>query len=172
MLGFSGADVLVSIAGGAPAVAIRAAALGLDLAGADTDDLDAFIFDDADSSGGLTPGDSVYFSVRRGSAVVTVADSFYGVPIEEGDVLTLPTMPGAPAAIFIPVEMMGLVTARSGAPGAFGPDDLDALDVIGSAPSPAVPSARPVRLVTLTLALGGLALGLLRQAPASDCERR
>jgi hypothetical protein len=140
-LGFSGADVLVSMAGGVPAIAIPAAVMGLDLGGAGTDDLDALIYNDADLSGGFSAGDSVYFSVRRGSAVIGVADSFYGVPIEEGDVLTLPTAAGAPPAIFIPGEVMGLATARSGMPGGFGPDDLNALDVIGpvSVPSLSAP---------------------------------
>lgn len=92
--GFSSADVLVSVAGGAPAVAIRAAVLGLDLTGFNLDDLDALIFDDADGSGSLTAADSIYFAVRRGSAVIGVLDSTFGVPIEEGDVLGSPAGAG------------------------------------------------------------------------------
>lgn len=159
--GFSGADVLVSMAGGVPALAIPAAALGLDMAGIDTDDLDALIYDDADASGGFTPGDSVYFSVRRGSAVIGVADSFYGVPIEEGDVLTLPVTLGAPPAIFIPGEALGLATARSGFAGPFGPDDLNALDVIGTPPK-AAPSTGPLALWVLASGLFGLTVARLR----------
>jgi hypothetical protein len=128
--GFSGADVLVSFAGGAPALAIPAATLGLDLAGFDTDDLDALAFDDADGNQTYTAGDTVLFSVRRGSAVIGALDSAFGIPIEEGDILTVPgPIPPLNPAIFIAAEVLGLGTARSGTAGPFGPDDLDALDV-------------------------------------------
>jgi hypothetical protein len=127
--GFSGADVLWSFAGGAPALAIPAASLGLDLAGYDTDDLDALSFNDADGSGTLTPGDTLYFSVRRGSLVIGAPDSAFGMPIEEGDILMPPAGPGLPPALFIAAEALGLGTSRSGTAGPFGPDDVDAIDV-------------------------------------------
>jgi hypothetical protein len=128
--GFSGADVLVSFAGGLPALAIPGPTLGLDLvAGFDTDDLDALAFDDADSSLSLTPGDRILFSVRRGSAVIGAPDSAFGIPIEEGDVLTVPAFAGGFPALFVAAESLGLATFRSGLPGPFGSDDLDALDV-------------------------------------------
>jgi len=127
--GFSGADVLWSFAGGAPALAVPAASLGLDLLGFDTDDLDALAFDDADGSLSLTPGDTLYFSVRRGSAVIGTPDSAFGVAIEEGDILMPPLAPGLPPAMFIAAEALGLGTARSGTAGIFGPDDVNAIDL-------------------------------------------
>jgi len=126
--GFSGADVLVSVPLAFPALAIPAAALGLDISGADTDDFNALIFDDADGSQTLTPGDSIYFSVRRGSAVIGRPDSAFAVPIEEGDILTVPAFLGGNPAIFIAAEAGGLATVRSGTALVFG-DDVDALDV-------------------------------------------
>jgi hypothetical protein len=127
--GVSGADVLWSLAGGAPVVAVPALALGLDLAGPDTDDLDALAFDDADQSLTLTAGDTLYFSVRRGSAVIGTPDSAFGIAIEEGDILMPPSVPGLPPAIFIAADALGLGTARAGTAGPFGPDDVDAIDV-------------------------------------------
>jgi hypothetical protein len=137
-IGASGADVLVSFAGGAPVVAIPGTALGLDLFGADSDDLDALIFNDADGSATLTPGDTIYFSVRRGSAVIGFPDGLTGIPIEEGDVLTPPPGAGLPPALFVAAETLGLGTLRSGTagPSGFG-DDLDAMDVL----PPATPVA-------------------------------
>jgi hypothetical protein len=106
--------------------------LGLDVvAGPMTDDLDALVLFE-DGVLGLTPGDYVRFSVRRGSAVVGIPDSLFGVPIEPGDILMPPPVPGIPPAIFIPAERLGLATVRTGT--AFvcvgGPtgDELDALD--------------------------------------------
>jgi hypothetical protein len=127
--GFSGADVLVSFAGGLPGLAIPGALLGLDLVGFDTDDLDALLWDDADGSGTLTAVDSIAFSVRRGSAVIGSPDSLFGVPIEEGDLLTPPPALGLPPAIFIAAENAGLGTLRSGTAGPFGADDVDAIDL-------------------------------------------
>jgi hypothetical protein len=130
--------------------------LGLDLGGFDTDDLDALIFDDADGTATLTPPDTIYFSVRRGSAVIGAPDSAFGVPIEEGDVLTIPTGPGLPPALFIAAEVMGLGTVRSGTAGPFGADEVDALD-LNLTP---VPALAPVSL----LALGGGLIGLIAWA--------
>ena len=131
-LGFVGGDVLVSFAGApAPLVAIPAAALGLDFFGPDTDDLDALAFDDADGSATLTFGDTVFFSVRRGSAVIGAPDSctgVVGVPIEEGDILTVPGIFSPFPCLFIAAEAMGLGTGRSGTFG-IAHDDVDAIDL-------------------------------------------
>ncbi len=81
----------------------------------------------------LTGGtDMLLFSVRRGSALIGAPDSLFGIPIEEGDILTtpLPTSLGGVSpfpAIFIAAENLGLGTLRSGWAGNFG-DDLVALD--------------------------------------------
>lgn len=133
--GFSGADVLVS-PGGSTSVYAPAFILGLDLQGTDTDDLDALLlWDDGDLEFG--PGDFLAFSVRRGSAVIGTADSLWGVPIEPGDVLVpsvLAGLPaGAPPAIAIFAEAIGLATVRSGLVN-YG-DDLDALDAVVPEPS-------------------------------------
>ena len=143
--GFSGADVLVSFAGGLPFVAIPAFTLGLDLFGFDTDDLDALVAADTTGDGAL---DTVYFSVRRGSAVIGAPDSAFGLPIEEGDILTLPFAPGLPPAIFIAAEALGLGTLRSGTAGPFGADDLDALDIL-AVPEPGAGLLVGIGLATL-----------------------
>jgi hypothetical protein len=152
--GFSGADVVVSAAGGAPAIAIPAATMGLDLGGFDTDDLDALVFDDADGNWAYTAGETLLFSVRRGSAVIGVADSCFGVPIEEGDVLTVPAGPGLPPCIFIAAEALGLATGRSGTAGPNGPDDLDALDLVPRHVVPAHPTWVLAPLAALLLSAG------------------
>jgi len=107
-----------------------AAVLGLDFAGPDTDDLDALILLE-DGDGVLTGLEVVLYSVRRGSAVIGAFDSLLGLPIEEGDVLTLPTAAGAFPAIFIPAEALGLGTLRSGSTAFTFGDELDALDLQG-----------------------------------------
>ena len=152
--GFSGADVLVSTIGGTPSVYAPASALGLDLAGADTDDLDALILkDDGDMQ--FTPGaepfsigsDWILFSVRRGSAVIGQLDSRFNVPIEPGDILEPPLVPGQTPAIWIAAEPLGLATVRSGSPNQWGwGDELDALGLI---PEPAT---------IMLLGVGGLML--------------
>jgi len=148
--GFVGGDVLHQTAPNLPAtVYAPAISLGLDIAGLDTDDLDALVIwengtpgfqpsqQPFDWAGGAT--DMVLFSVRRGSAVVGMPDSIFGLPINPGDILTTPKsffaggvspFPG----ILIAAENLGL--------GAFGPgrtqispialgDELDALDIVG-----------------------------------------
>jgi hypothetical protein len=159
--GFLPGDVLVKpIAGAAvPPIALScpAATLGLDLAGAGTDDLDALIFRDADGSVTCTPGDTLLFSVRRASAVIGVPDSCFGVPIEEGDILTFPVGAGLPPCLFISAEALGLGTVRSGTNGPFGGDELDALDIA----SLAVPALHTWLLAPLAALL--LGTGLLLQ---------
>ncbi len=127
----SGADVLISRAGAFPAIYVPSPMLGLDLFGFDTDDLDALILQD-DGDGIYDPAiDRILFSVRRGSAIIGVPDSLFGVPIEEGDVLSVP-IPGGNGApsIYIAAEALGLGTVRSQTNELtpFG-DELDALDL-------------------------------------------
>ncbi len=131
-MGFSGADVLISKAGGSPSVYAPALALGLDLEGFDTDDLDALILQD-DGDGIYDPAvDRILFSVRRGSAVIGQPDSMFGVPIEPGDVLSVPVPGGGSPfpSIYIAAEALGLGTIRSNTVelSNWG-DELDALDL-------------------------------------------
>ncbi|MCP3917522.1 MAG: hypothetical protein GY711_18415 [bacterium] len=146
--GFSGGDVLMTtVAGGAPAVYAPAGALGLDLLGFDSDDLDALALTENGVpgfqpafgpytwlGGPAGPGaDMLLFSVRRGSAVIGMPDSMFGFPIEEGDILStpIPTAMGGLSpfpSIWIAAENIGLTTVRSGL--AHIGDELDALDVL------------------------------------------
>jgi len=129
--GFSGADILVSRAGAAPIVYAPAAALGLDLInGFDSDDVDALILQD-DGDGQYDPTvDRILFSVRRGSSIIGAPDSLFGVPIEEGDVLSVPTVAGGTPSLYIAAEALGLGTVRSNT-NELTPhgDELDALDL-------------------------------------------
>ena len=124
--GFVGGDVLMLGAAGLPMVYAPAFALGLDLAGADTDDLDALILCE-NGAPGFQPSGSLYdwtsgatdmlvFSVRRGSAVIGAPDSLSGIPIEEGDLLIPPVAGGVSPfpAILVPAEALGLATVRAG----------------------------------------------------------
>ena len=135
--GFVGGDVLVSAVGGVPALYAPAGVLGLDKFGLDTDDLDALaLWDNGD--GIFTPGvDELAFSIRRGSAIIGAPDSAFGLPIEEGDILTIPAVPGGLPSILIPAEALGLSTLRSGG-GGFNNhgDELDALDMVVPIPEP------------------------------------
>jgi hypothetical protein len=141
--GFSGADVLnTPVPGAGPVMYAPAPALGLDLvAGPFSDDLDALVLTENGIPGyqpsvqpfdWATGGtDMLLFSVRRGSAVIGMPDSIFGIPIEEGDVLTtpLPTALGGLSpfpGLFVAAENLGLSTARSA--GVLFGDDLDALD--------------------------------------------
>ncbi len=146
--GFTGADVLVSVAGGlGPMLYAPGPALGLNLVPAmNPDDLDALILWE-NGDGIFQPSqvpfdwmtgasDMLLFSVRRGSAVIGMPDSIFGLPIEEGDILTtpLPSFMGGVSpfpGIFVAAENIGLGTVRSGTVLAsnFG-DDLDALDSV------------------------------------------
>jgi hypothetical protein len=153
---FSGANVGASIPLGAPPlVYIGGPQLGLDIIGGPgSDDIDALIYWD-NGDGVYTPPmglyswigggtDMIFFSVRRGSAVVGALSSggvgCAGIPIEPGDIL----VPGTPTpGIWITAEQLGLRTIRSGAPVS---DDLDALDVAYDCNSNGVPDNFDVQL--------------------------
>ena len=123
--------------------------LGLDHFGTGTDDLDAIALHEngdgvfqpsanpCDWDTGVHgllggPTDMLLFSVRRGSAVVGMPDSIFGLPIEPGDVLTTPMSGGVSTfpGIYIAAEDLGLSTMRSG--GATS----DELDAMGTATDP------------------------------------
>lgn len=150
---FSGADILVTFApGGPPAIFAPAAALGLDVAGVETDDVDALVLVE-NGTGVYEPwavlfdwvggaSDMLLFSVRRGSAIIGTPDLFFGIAISEGDVLIGPpagSPPGTPPGILVAGENLGLCIFR---PPPFPPppcpippwgpfsDDLNALDVV------------------------------------------
>ncbi len=139
--GFAGAAVLVTIAAGGPPVLYAAPfALGLNVLGAGTDDLDALALHENQMPGYQpapgpfvwgpgTPFDMLLFSVRRGSAVIGMPDSLLGIPIVEGDILIPPIVGGFSPfpGIFVPAENLGLMTTRMVIAGPFS-DELDALD--------------------------------------------
>jgi hypothetical protein len=127
--------------GGAAVIYAAPPMLGLDLVGgAGSDDLDALaVFENGVAGFQPSPGpymgwggatDMMLFSVRRGSAVVGMPDSIFGVPIEPGDILIPPVAGGGSPfpGILYSAESIGLATARSFAM-PFG-DELDALDII------------------------------------------
>lgn len=113
--GVSGADVLVLTACGpvVPGVYATAAQLRLDPM---LDDLDALaLLDNGDAV--YQPGvDQIFYSVRRGSAIIGVMDCA-GRPITEGDVLTVQA--GCPVP---------RIVASHAALGLTATDELDALD--------------------------------------------
>lgn len=139
--GFVGGDVLASpVGGGPPGLYAPAPALGLDLLlGPDSDDLDALVLLENGVPGyqpptgpfswiGAGATDMIFFSVRRGSAVIGAPDSIFGIPIEESDVLVPPFGGASPfPGIWIAGENLGLGTLRGGFPAA---DELNALDVL------------------------------------------
>lgn len=146
--GFVGGDVLWQAAANTPALVwAPAVMLGLDLAGPDTDDVDAIVVwsnstpgfqpsqQPFDWAGG--PSDMLLFSVRRGSAVIGMPDSIFGLPINPGDILTTPLAPANGGVspfpgIFVAAENLGLGAVGAGritaSPLAIG-DELDALDL-------------------------------------------
>lgn len=93
----------------------------------DSDDLDGLALrevgttamerDDFDSS-----MDEIYFSVRRGSAIIGTLDSRLGWPIHEADILTIPASGESVPQIVIPAESLGLIVDRFAAGGG-GSDD-------------------------------------------------
>ena len=128
--------------------------------------------------------DMLLFSVRRGSAVIGQVDSIFGIPIEEGDVLTTHCPAGSVLpdgtvcvgdvaglgvqlpGIFTAAEQLGLATVRSGTGASWGvvneaygvdiwADDLDALDQL-SVPTPGT-------LSLLLFGFGGLAAAARRR---------
>ncbi len=141
--GVSAADVLHTVSAGTiPLVYAPAFLLGLDrVGGPNSDDLDALVL--ADNGDGIfQPSklpydwedgtkDMLLFSVRRGSAVIGRPDSIFGIPIEEGDILTTPKPIGMGGLSLFPgimyaAEALGLRTSRTH--GVMFGDDLDALD--------------------------------------------
>ena len=124
--GFVGGDVLTLSGAGLPVVYAPAFALGLDLLGPDSDDLDALILRENGVPGYQVSNapydwvaggsDMLVFSVRRGSALIGAPDSIFGVPIEEGDLLVPPVAGGLSPfpGIFVAGENLGLATLRSG----------------------------------------------------------
>ena len=156
-------DVLIAGGGGLPPLVwIGAPAMGLDLFGPGTDDLDALaiwengtgLWENAGMAygwlGGLT--DMVIFSVREGSAIIGTPDSLLGVPIEAGDLLIPPTIAGLPPQMYIAAENLGLATLRSGF---LASDDLDALDILPVTITPLNPTGiRGGGPVTVLIALG------------------
>ncbi|MCC7012307.1 MAG: hypothetical protein IT454_07095 [Planctomycetes bacterium] len=137
--GFQGADILNTPAASvAPVLYCPAPVQGLDFFGPGTDDLDALVVCEngvagyqpaPNMYGWLAGADMVLFSVRRGSAVIGMPDSVFGLPICEGDILVRP-IPGGLSpfpAIFIAAENLGLATTRSH--GVAFSDELDALDM-------------------------------------------
>ncbi|MGE0480034.1 MAG: hypothetical protein AB7Q17_06130 [Phycisphaerae bacterium] len=115
--GVSGADILRVAAVGAPiTVYASAAQLGLN---SQTDDVDALALRD-DGDGVFEPGiDVVYFSVRRGSAIVGVFDPCSGLNIHEADILTLPCAGFGTPKVHVSHAALGLDVEF---------DELDALD--------------------------------------------
>lgn len=155
--GYVGGDVLVAnpdftIPGAADALYAAADDLGLDRIGsADSDDLDALKLHENGQQGyqvSLIPfdwltgeTDMLLFSVRRGSLLIGHNDSIFGIPIEEGDVLTTPCADGSQITqvgiecygnengdgtgallpgIFTAAEQLGLATVRSDTAASYG----------------------------------------------------
>ena len=177
--GFVGGDVFVNTLAAGTGLYAPAPVLGLDLFGTDTDDLDALKL--AENSDGIYQAsivpfdwltgatDMLLYSVRRNSATIGSLDSIFGIPIEEGDILTTPCPAGSvlptgvvcaggpTPGIFTAAEWLGLATVRSGTATSYGTinpqwgvdlwaDDLDAYDQIQ------VPEPGTLALVLLGLA--------------------
>lgn len=132
--------VVTPIAGGGPIVVYALpGALGLDLFGPGTDDLDGLaLYENGIAAYQPSPGpyawfpmappDMLLFSVSATSAVIGAPDSIFGIPIAPGDILIPPVAGGVSPfpGILIAAENLGLGTVRSGF---VLNDELDALDV-------------------------------------------
>jgi hypothetical protein len=134
---FVGGDVVVTRIGSSPLfLYAKAAQLGLDFGGGepDFDDLDALaLIDDGELGDNQVPffdprRDKIFFSVRRGSAVIGHLDSALGLRIVEGDILTVPDPSGVSPypAIVVRAEELGLLAFRDDE---VRSDELDALDL-------------------------------------------
>lgn len=133
--GLVGGDALL---GGDTPPVLYAAAPALGLADDDSDDLDALKLAENGIDGYQesiepfdwltgTTIDMLPFSVRQNSAVISMLASIFGIPIEEGDILTTPCLAGtvlpdrvvcvggSNPGIFVAAEALGLATVRSGA---------------------------------------------------------
>jgi len=130
--GFLGGDVLVCPApGAAPIVYAPAAMLGIPGAG---NDLDGLILWENGIAGyqpptvpyswvpGVAPvtTDMLFYSVRRGSAVVGVIDGMCGTPISPADILWGPAAAGGPPRKWMAAGQLGLLPN----------DNIDALDLL------------------------------------------
>ena len=136
-----GAVLWTPVPGGLPVLYAPPAALGLDFAGPGRDDLDALSIRENGIPGyqvaagpyawavAVGGPDQLIFSVRRGSAVIGMPDSIFGMPICEGDLLIPPVMGGLSPfpGIFVAAENLGLSTMRS--MGTVFSDELDALEI-------------------------------------------
>jgi len=137
------ADVLLFRPGIGVGRYIRAQALGLDLLGVGTDDIDALMVVENGVPGyqppqapydwiGPNASDLVLFSLRCGSQTIGQPDANFGIPITQGDIL-LTLGAGGPPGIFVPAEAMGLQTVSRGGT---ADDELDGFDIVGDAEEP------------------------------------
>ncbi|MEO1574668.1 MAG: hypothetical protein AAFU65_06870 [Pseudomonadota bacterium] len=155
--GFVGGDVIAiqnTVAGPVPQLFIPANQLGLDRVPGtqpDADDLDALALS-SDGDGVFNPEQGVFndgsdwilFSVRRGSAVIGMIDSRLGIPIDAGDILTVPQPGGGSPfpAIVVRADALGLASFRQfpmcgttpDMDRSFGCDDVDAMDTYEGRP--------------------------------------
>lgn len=116
--GYVGGDVLmVSSPGESPLLYAPASMLGLDQFGEDTDDLDAIALQENGDAifepYGDNPADQLFFSVRRGSAIIGTNDAS-GTPIGPGDILMPPSAPQGLPRIAVHAEDLGLAASRKG----------------------------------------------------------
>ncbi len=135
--GVAPGDILVYVPGATPASTVYAGYQQLGLG--PNDDVDALIVHDS-GNGIFDPSvwpwdwfcgaqtDMLLFSVRRGSPIIGTLDTLQGLPIEEGDVLTVMNGGATPPGILVAAESLGLRTVRGGynLPSGFA-DDLNGM---------------------------------------------